>query len=161
MATGVQEHDGTELVMPMSSLGRVLLASIATTVAVHAGSTQLPSMHTMMLQGATPSTAEESPCVPSRDASVREFRVSPVTRDHELDARNSPNEAAIPVSAGRRVTIVGGLRPTANVAAQAGALDWTQSVIAATDGTAGRWAAEQQELRVQPVRPPSDSCRSQ
>jgi len=58
---------------------------------------------------------------------------------------------------GRNVRVEGGLYPSANVAAQAGAIDPAQAAAAALSGSAGSGTV-QVELRVQRVRRLAGSC---
>ena len=58
----------------------------------------------------------------------------------------------------RRFTIVGGLTPNANVAAQAGAMDPARAAVAAAGGAAGPGTVELPEFRVKSVRPVSGGC---
>jgi hypothetical protein len=58
----------------------------------------------------------------------------------------------------RRFTIVGGLTPNANVAAQAGAMDPVRAATAAAGGAAGPGTVDLPEFRVKSVRPVSGSC---
>ena len=58
---------------------------------------------------------------------------------------------------GRNVRVEGGLYPSANVAAQAGAIDPAQAATAALSGSAGPGTV-QVELRVQRVRRLAGSC---
>lgn len=61
-------------------------------------------------------------------------------------------------SPSRRLTIVGGLTPNANVAAQAGALDPARAAVAAAGGTAGPGTVELPEFKVKSIRPVSGGC---
>ena len=58
----------------------------------------------------------------------------------------------------KRFTIVGGLTPNANVAAQAGAMDPARAATAAAGGAAGPGSVELPEFRVKSVRPVSGGC---
>jgi hypothetical protein len=58
----------------------------------------------------------------------------------------------------RRFTIVGGLTPNANVAAQAGDIDPARAATAAAGGSAGPGAVQLPEFRVKSVRPASGAC---
>ena len=60
--------------------------------------------------------------------------------------------------ASRRFTIVGGLTPNANVAAQAGAMDPVRAANAAAGGTAGPGTVALPEFKVKSVRPVSGGC---
>jgi hypothetical protein len=58
----------------------------------------------------------------------------------------------------RRLTIVGGLTPNANVAAQAGDMDPSRAANAAAGGVAGPGTVQLPEFRVKSVRPVSGAC---
>jgi hypothetical protein len=58
----------------------------------------------------------------------------------------------------RRLKIVGGLTPNANVAAQAGDIDPSRAAVAAAGGAAGPGTVELTEFRVKSVRPVSGGC---
>jgi len=58
----------------------------------------------------------------------------------------------------RRLKIVGGLTPNANVAAQAGDIDPARAAMAAAGGAAGPGTVELTEFRVKSVRPVSGGC---
>ena len=58
----------------------------------------------------------------------------------------------------KRFTIVGGLTPNANVAAQAGAMDPVRAAVAAAGGAAGPGTVELPEFKVRSVRPVSGGC---
>jgi hypothetical protein len=60
--------------------------------------------------------------------------------------------------ASKRFTIVGGLTPNANVAAQAGAMDPARAATAAAGGAAGPGTVTLPEFKVKSVRPVSGSC---
>jgi len=58
----------------------------------------------------------------------------------------------------RRLTIVGGLTPNANVAAQAGDMDPSRAANAAAGGVAGPGNVQLPEFKVKSVRPVSGAC---
>lgn len=58
----------------------------------------------------------------------------------------------------RRFTIAGGLTPSANVAAQAGAMDPTRAAMASSGGSAGPGTVNLPEFRVKSVKPISGAC---
>ena len=58
----------------------------------------------------------------------------------------------------RRLTIVGGLTPNANVAAQAGDMDPARAAMAGAGGEAGPGTVQLPEFRVKSVRPVSGAC---
>jgi hypothetical protein len=57
-----------------------------------------------------------------------------------------------------RFRVVGGLTPSANAAAQAGAVDPARAATAAASGSAGPGTVELPEFRVKSVRPITGSC---
>jgi hypothetical protein len=58
------------------------------------------------------------------------------------------------------VAIKGGLQPTPNIAAQAGALDPSRAAVqAATAGTAAKPTAETPEFRVKTIHPAGGACQ--
>jgi hypothetical protein len=63
---------------------------------------------------------------------------------------------AVPNS--KRLRIVGGLTPNANVAAQAGDMDPARAAVAAAGGSAGPGIVQLPEFRVKSVRPVSGGC---
>lgn len=58
----------------------------------------------------------------------------------------------------RRFTIVGGLTPNANVAAQAGDMDPARAAMAGAGGSAGPGTVQLPEFKVKSVRPVSGGC---
>jgi len=60
--------------------------------------------------------------------------------------------------ASNRLKIAGGLTPSPNAAAQAGAIDPTRTATAAAGGSAGPGNVELPEFRVKSVRPITGSC---
>jgi hypothetical protein len=62
-------------------------------------------------------------------------------------------------AASNRLKISGGLVPSPNVAAQAGAMDPARAAVAAQGGSAGPGTVELPEFRVKSVRPAAGSCR--
>jgi len=58
----------------------------------------------------------------------------------------------------KKLAIVGGLTPTPNVAAQAGAMDPTRAIVAGQTSAASPGAPELPEFKVKSVRPVSGSC---
>jgi hypothetical protein len=60
--------------------------------------------------------------------------------------------------ASNRLQIVGGLKPSPNAAAQAGAQDPVRAATEATGGSAGPGKVELPEFRVKSVRPITGSC---
>lgn len=62
------------------------------------------------------------------------------------------------VASSKKLKIVGGLTPSANAAAQAGAMDPSKAATAAAGGSAGPGTVELPEFRVKSVRPIDGSC---
>jgi hypothetical protein len=58
----------------------------------------------------------------------------------------------------KKLAIVGGLTPTPNIAAQAGAMDPTRAIVAGQTSAASPGLAELPEFKVKSVRPVSGSC---
>ena len=58
----------------------------------------------------------------------------------------------------KRLQIKGGLLPSANIAAQAGAIDPTQAAMANAGGAAGPGAVQLPEFRVKGIRPVAGGC---
>ena len=58
----------------------------------------------------------------------------------------------------KRLIIKGGLTPTANVAAQAGAMDPARAAVASAGGSSGPGTVELPEFKVRSVRPVSGTC---
>jgi hypothetical protein len=58
----------------------------------------------------------------------------------------------------KRLKIVGGLTPNANVAAQAGDMDPARAAVASAGGSAGPGIVQLPEFRVKSVRPVSGGC---
>jgi hypothetical protein len=61
-------------------------------------------------------------------------------------------------SASKKLTIRGGLVPSPNVAAQAGAMDPARAAVASQGGSAGPGSVELPEFKVKSVRQVSGSC---
>jgi hypothetical protein len=59
----------------------------------------------------------------------------------------------------KKLVITGGLTPTPNVAAQAGAMDPARAAVAAQGGSAGPGTVELPEFKVKSVRPGTGGCR--
>jgi hypothetical protein len=69
-------------------------------------------------------------------------------------------DKSVTVVGSKKLVIVGGLYPNANVAAQAGAMDPTRAAMAAQPGAAGPGNVTLPEFKVKSVRPVSGSCRN-
>jgi hypothetical protein len=76
-----------------------------------------------------------------------------------LDVRDYVGKR-VQVSSGapRRLTIKGGLYPSPNVAAQAGAMDPSRAATAATDASAAARPDALPEIRVRAIKPVPGSC---
>ncbi len=62
------------------------------------------------------------------------------------------------VPASKKLVIVGGLRPSPNVAAQAGDMDPSRAIVAGAVDNSGPGVVQLPEFRVKTIRPLSGSC---
>jgi hypothetical protein len=115
------------MIMSITAWSRIVLVWAAATVAVSAQPTH-PSLVQAAATDALKLATTLSGCVSRDTMSVDPVRPSPLT-----DERKRHDE-------GRRLQIVGGLVPSANIAAQAGALDPAIAAMAAAEGSAGTGA---------------------
>jgi hypothetical protein len=90
-------------------------------------------------------------CVAADQANADQFTFA----DEKAGVTYRLNGTKLQTYNGRRVQIVGGLYPSANVAAQAGAIDPTKAAIAATTETR---TAPLPEFQVKQVRQLRGSC---
>jgi hypothetical protein len=111
-------------------------------------------------QAATPQSAVKrlilNGCVPGRDRRADWF--TPSDFAHERGTTSPFGGADGQPHMGLRIKIVGGFRPSTNIAAQAGALDPTQAAMADAGGIAGPETAPLVEVRVRSARPPTSFC---
>ena len=61
-------------------------------------------------------------------------------------------------SGAKKLTVVGGLTPTPNIAAQAGDIDPARAAVAAQTAAASKGSGEVPEFRVKSIRPSEGSC---
>jgi hypothetical protein len=142
-------------------VGVFVLASAVAAVCAPAGAAQSPSATTtarkstgklLTLDGCvSPSAATSGQWVLSDTKGRGMYRLSG-TEAHEYVGRRV-QVSGVP---SRRVRIVGGLYPSPNVAAQAGAIDSTQAAMAAASAAAGTTPLP--ELRVKSVQVVAGSC---
>jgi hypothetical protein len=142
-------------------LGVFVLASAMATVSAPSGAAQSPSADTtakkstsklLTLNGCvSPSAATSGQWVLSDSQGRGMYRLSG-TDAHEYVGRRV-QVSGVP---SRRLRIAGGLYPSPNVAAQAGAIDSTQAAMAAVSGGPGTTALPQ--LRVKSVQIVAGPC---
>jgi len=133
-------------------VGSLLLAA---TTAI--GQTQRPSTSAMP-QTSPPQPAKSivvTGCVTADQITPDQFTV----RDTKSGITYRLHDVKIVAYENRRVRIVGGLNPTPNIAAQAGAIDPTQAAMATT-GPGITGSSRSLDLGVTSVRPVRGSCPS-
>ena len=123
--------------MSITAWSRIVLLYAAATVAVDARATH-PSLVQAAATDALKLATALNSCVSRETMTVDPVRPGPLTDD-----RKRHDE-------GRRVQIVGGLVPSANIAAQAGALDPAIAAMAATEGSAGTGAVPATGVHMEP-----------
>jgi hypothetical protein len=145
----------------------ILLAGVGATAAAQS----TPQSGRPASKGPAPKTLTLSGCVQPSDSSPTQFTFEDDSQP-KAPATYRLSGADVKKYAGKRVEIVGGivsprlkiatgLRPSPNVAGQAGAMDPTQAVIAGSSGGAasGTGTAELPEFRVKSVKPLAGDCR--
>jgi len=76
-----------------------------------------------------------------------------------VDLRDYIGRPVIVVGSGvKKLTIVGGLTPTPNIAAQAGDMDPARAAVAAQTAAASKGNADVPEFRVKSIRPSEGAC---
>jgi len=76
-----------------------------------------------------------------------------------VDFRDYIGKPVVVVGSGaKKMAIVGGLTPTPNIAAQAGAMDPSRAVVEAQTAAASPGAVTFPEFKVKSIRPSSGSC---
>jgi hypothetical protein len=144
--------------------------SIGTIMLVGAGMASTAAAQTSKSQAAPPPQSRGltlSGCVARSDAGTDQFTL--VDQTDKTTYRLSG--ASVREYVGKRVEVVGGvvnskklrvsggLRPTPNVAAQAGAIDPSQAATAAAGGSGpGTGPAPTLEFRIRTIRPAQGSC---
>ena len=123
--------------MSITAWGRIVLVYAAATVAVDGHATH-PSLVQAAATDALKLATTLNSCVSRDTMNVDPVRPSPLTDD-----RKRHDE-------GRRVQIVGGLVPSANIAAQAGALDPAIAAMAAAEGSVGTGVVPAPDVRIEP-----------
>ena len=138
---------------------------LLTALAIASAAASLAAQTTATPAKAPPKTLTISGCVSSDVAGPGRFTLS----DSEGGTTYRLSGSSVRAYVGKRVQIiggldsrrlhiVGGLLPSPNVAAQAGAIDSAQAAMAASGGTAGTGSAPLPTLRVTRVRPLNGSC---
>ena len=138
---------------------------LLTAGAIAAGAATLPAQSTATPAAAQAKTLAISGCVSNDVAGPGRFMLS----DSEGGTVYRLSGTSVRAYVGKRVQItgsldsrrlhvVGGLLPSPNVAAQAGAIDPAHAAMAGASGTAGTRSTPLATLRVTRVRPLSGSC---
>ena len=122
--------------MSITSLGRIVLVCVAASVAVDPNQAH-PSLGQAAAKDALKLATTLNSCVSRGNLGMDPVRSSALASD-----RKRHDE-------GRRMQIVGGLVPSANIAAQAGALDPAVAAMAAAVGSAGT-GAPAPDVRIEP-----------
>ena len=122
--------------MSITSLGRIVLVCVAASVAVDPNQAR-PSLGQAAAKDALKLATTLNSCVSRGNLGMDPVRSSALASD-----RKRHDE-------GRRMQIVGGLVPSANMAAQAGALDPAVAAMAAAVGSAGT-GAPAPDVRIEP-----------
>lgn len=146
--------------MRIGWIGAIVLTLAATAAIAQTGSVQ-PAPKQDPTGKDKPITL--SGCVQSAgEAGADEFTLSDTARDRKRPAKYRLSGADVRQYVGRRVRIVGGLMPSANAAAQAGALDPVQSALAMPGrAPAGTGTVELPEVLVRSVKPLGGTCPPQ
>jgi hypothetical protein len=109
-----------------------------------------------------PTTLTLSGCVQRSDSAPNQFTLTDETGIYRLtglDVRDYLGRRVEVVGGPpRKLKIVGGLRPSPNVAGQAGAMDPGRAAIAIHDAAAAKGTGPQMELRVRSIKPIEGSC---
>ena len=136
--------------MMMSIVAGVMVTWLATTSGAQSSQASSPSTQTV-----TPEKPDKPMilvgCVAADQANADQVTFA----DEKAGVTYRLNGTNLHTYTGRRVRIVGGLYPSANVAAQAGAIDPTKAAIAATSETG---TVQLPEVRVKQVRQLRGSC---
>jgi hypothetical protein len=136
--------------MTMSIVVAVMVTSLTTTSGAQSSQASSPSTQTV-----TPEKPDKPltlvGCVAADQANADQFTFA----DEKAGVTYRLNGTKLQTYNGRRVQIVGGLYPSANVAAQAGAIDPTKAAIAAATETR---TAPLPEFQVKQVRQLRGSC---
>jgi hypothetical protein len=143
---------GDSMMRTILALGLTLAA--ATLAHAQARLTQAPSDRTPAPKS-TGATLVLTGCVPAGDAAATWFTLS------DKRARTTYRLAGtdVRVYVGRRVQVFGGLVPSANIAAQAGAIDSTKVAMAVIDRSLpGTGDVQLNVLRINRIRPLKGSC---
>lgn len=115
--------------------------------------------------GSAPKTISLSGCVTRVDKSPDHYMLEDATegkyRLSGINLRDYIGQNVLIAGAvveTKRLVIKGGLTPTPNVAAQAGAMDPARAAVASAGGAAGPGTVELPEFKVRSVRPASGGC---
>jgi hypothetical protein len=112
--------------------------------------------------GKKPNTVTLTGCVQKSDTVPRQFTLVDPTGIYRLTGMDLREflgrRVEIVGGPPRKVKISGGLKPSPNVAGQAGAMDPARAATAAHDAAAVRGTGPELELRVRSVTPVAGSC---
>jgi hypothetical protein len=114
-----------------------------------------PAPKTLSLSGCVVSSEKTPDQFTLDDATEGKYRLTGL-RLHDYVGQRVQIAGAIVDT--KRLTIKGGLTPSANVAAQAGAMDPARAAVASAGGAAGPGTVELPEFKVKSVRPVSGGC---
>jgi hypothetical protein len=123
--------------MSITSLGRIVLVCVAASVGLDANQAH-PLLGQAAAKGALKLGTTLNTCVSRGNLGMDPVRPSALASD-----RKRHDE-------GRRIQIVGGLVPSANISAQAGALNPAVAAMAAAGGSARTGAAPEPDVRIEP-----------
>jgi hypothetical protein len=109
-----------------------------------------------------PTTLTLDGCVAKSETATNLFTLTDGTDIYRLtglDVRDYVGRRVqVATGAPRRLVIKGGLFPSPNVAAQAGAMDPSRAATAATDASAAAGTGRLPEIRVRSIKPIAGSC---
>jgi hypothetical protein len=114
-----------------------------------------PATKTLSLSGCVVRSEKTPDQFTLEDAKEGKYRLTGMNVSDYLGLRVQIAGAIIET---KRLVVKGGLMPTPNVAAQAGAMDPARAAMAAAGGSAGPGTVELPEFKVKSVRPVSGTC---
>jgi hypothetical protein len=132
----------------------VILAAVVTSLAGTAGAQEQPPKN--------PETITLSGCVQKSETAPNQFALADgpdLYRLTGIDVRDYLGRRVEVVGrVPRKLKIAGGLKPSANVAGQAGAMDPGRAAVAAHDAAAVNGTGPELELRVRSIKPVEGPC---
>jgi hypothetical protein len=130
----------------------LLLSLLVNAVAARQANPRWPLWTAESLRRAAGRTAAAHPCAPDGVARSDQSGLNEDKKESGDGAIRRLSRGGAVAFAGYSVQIVGGLVPSATIAAQAGALDPTQAAIAAVGGVAGPGVAQLPHFRMESTR---------